>query len=220
MKITYIKMTYILVAINIIVFLGLEILGNTEDVTFMMQYGAIYPPYILEDGEYWRLFTATFMHFGVSHLLNNMVMLASAGQILERALGKIKFLVLYLVGGIGGSLLSYCQMINSGEYKVAAGASGAIFGIIGALVWVVIVHKGKYENLTGKGMFMMIALCLYYGVATANIDNWGHIGGLVAGFLMCMIFYRRNVKKIDFGEQNLYTYTYDENIVCEVEDED
>ena len=65
---------------------------------------------------------------------------------------------------------------------------------------------------------MMIVLCLYYGVTAGNVDNWGHIGGLIMGFLICIIFYRRNIKKIDFTEQNLYTYTYDNN-TCEVEDE-
>ncbi len=213
------QITYILIGINIIVFLILEALGTTESSEFMMECGAIYPPYISEKGEYWRLFTATFMHFGVSHLVNNMLLLGSAGRILEKAIGKVKYLVLYLIAGIGGSLLSYSQMMHAGDYKVAAGASGAIFGIIGALAWVVIVNKGKYETLTGKGLIIMIVLCLYYGVATANVDNWGHIGGLVMGFIVCMIFYQRNVKKIDFVEQNLYTYTYDENITCEVENE-
>ncbi len=213
------KVTYILIIINIIVYLFLEITDNTESAEFMMEHGAIYPPRILEDGEYWRLITATFMHFGLPHLLNNMVILASAGQILERAMGKWKFLILYILAGIGGSTLSYSQMLSSGEYRVAAGASGAVFGIMGALAWIVILHKGKYETLTGKGLVLMIALCLYYGVTAGNIDNWGHIGGLVMGFVISIILYRRNVKKIDFAEQNLYTYTYEKN-TCEVEDED
>jgi len=214
------KITYVLIAINIVVYLIMEMIGNTESAEFMMEHGAIFPPYILEDGEYWRLFTATFLHFGLPHLLNNMVILGSAGQILERAMGRSKFLLLYLMAGIGGSLLSFGQMVYSADYKVSAGASGAIFGIIGALAWIVIIHKGKYETLTGKGLIAMLVLCLYYGISTGNVDNWGHIGGFLMGFLVAVIFYRRNVKKIDFAEQNLYTYTYDENISSEVEDED
>lgn len=212
------KVTFVLIIINVIAYLTLEIFGDTESAKYMMDVGAIYPPYIVEKGQYWRLFTATFMHFGLPHLMNNMVILGSAGQILEKALGKWKFLVLYLCAGIGGSVLSCGQMLASGDYGVAAGASGAVFGIIGALVWIVIVHKGRYESLTGKGLTIMIVLCLYYGVTAGNVDNWGHIGGLIMGFLMCIIFYRRNIKKIDFTEQNLYTYTYDNN-TCEVEDE-
>lgn len=184
--------TIALIICNVIIFFLLESMGQTESAVFMMQNGAIYPPYISENGEYWRLFTATFMHFGFGHLLHNMVMLAAAGQILERAMGKAKFLFLYFMAGIGGSLLSYMQMLHSGEYAVAAGASGAIFGIIGGLAWVVIVHKGHYETLTGKGMVGMIALSLYYGISTGNVDNWGHIGGLLMGFAMSMIFYNNS----------------------------
>jgi len=192
--------TIALIICNIIIFFILESMGQTENATFMMQNGAIYPPYILERGEYWRLFTATFMHFGLVHLLHNMVMLAAAGQILERALGKVKYLILYAMAGIGGSALSYMQMLRSGEYAVAAGASGAIYGVIGGLAWVVLRNKGHYETLTGRGIILMIGLCLYYGVSTGDVDNWGHIGGLCAGFVMSIIFYRRNTKKIDFEE--------------------
>ncbi len=199
------NVTMILIAVNVIVFFLLESQGRTESAELLMKYGAVYPPYIFGHGQYWRLFTATFLHFGFGHLLNNMVMLGAAGQILERALGKVKFLILYLLAGVGGCTLSYMQMLHSGEYAVAAGASGSVFGIIGGLAWLVIVHKGRYETLTGKGMLGMIILCLYYGVSTGNVDNWGHIGGLFMGFLLCIIFYRRNAKKIDFNEQNLYT---------------
>lgn len=194
------NMTIALIIVNVIIFFILETMGQTESATFMMDHGAVYPPYIYEKGEYWRFFTATFMHFGFGHLLNNMVMLGAAGQILERALGKIKFLILYLLAGVGGCALSYYQMMQSGEYAVAAGASGSIFGIVGALVWIVVVHKGRYETLTGKGMLGMVVLCLYYGVSTGNVDNWGHIGGLIMGFLLSIIFYRRNTKKIDFRD--------------------
>ena len=215
-----ISMTVVLIAVNVLIFFIVEIMGDSESAHFMVQSGAIYPPHILEDGEYWRLLTATFLHFGGSHLLNNMVMLGAAGQILERAIGKWKFLLLYLIAGIGGSALSYWEMVHTGEYAVSAGASGAVFGIIGALVWVVIRNKGKYETLTGKGMLIMVALCLYYGVTAGNVDNWGHIGGFIMGFVMSIIFYRSSIKKIDFAEQNLYTYTYEENRTGEVEDED
>lgn len=214
------SITIFFIIINITVFFTMELLGDTESAEFMIEHGGIYPPAILEDGEYWRLLSATFLHFGFDHLLSNMVMLGAAGQILERALGKLKFAVLYLASGIGGSLLSYTLMVLGGDYAVAAGASGAIFGIIGALAWIVIVHKGQYETLTGKGIALMIALCLLFGVTTGNVDNWGHIGGLLMGFLMGMILYRRNAKQVDFTEENLYTYSYDENNTGEVEDED
>ena len=193
------NMTISLIIINVIIYFILEFMGNTESVNFMMQYGAIYPPLITENGEYWRFFTATLMHFGFEHLLNNIVMLGAAGPILERAIGKIKYGILYFFEGIGGCILSYLQMMQSGEYAVAAGASGSIFGIVGALAWILIIHKGRYKNLTGRGMIIMIVISLYYGVSTGDVDNWGHIGGFLMGFLLSIIFYPRNTKEIDFS---------------------
>ena len=197
--------TFALVAINSIVFVMLEIMGDTQNSEFMAHMGAVWPPYILKQGQYWRLLTATFMHFGFDHILNNMLILVCAGMILEDALGHVKYLILYLIAGIGGSTLSYIQMLHSGDYAVAAGASGAIFGIIGALLWIVIVHKGRYETLTGKGLFFMIVISLYYGIHTGGVDNWGHIGGLIMGFLMGILLYRKKPKYVDFGDENSYT---------------
>lgn len=184
-------MTFSLAAINVIAFFVLELMGDTLDTGFMMQIGAVYPDLLAKKGEYWRLFTATFMHFGFEHLLNNMLILLCAGAILERALGHVKYLILYLCAGIGGSTLSFLQMLRSGDYAVSAGASGAIFGIVGALLWIVIRHRGRYETLTGKGLVFMIVITLYYGISTGGIDNWGHIGGLAMGFLLGALLYRK-----------------------------
>lgn len=180
-------------------------MGDTQNSEFMASMGAVWPPYILEQGQYWRLLTATFMHFGFDHILNNMLILICAGIILEDALGHVKYLILYLIAGIGGSTLSYLQMLHSGDYAVAAGASGAIFGIIGALLWIVIVHKGRYETLTGKGLLFMIVISLYYGIHSGGVDNWGHVGGLIMGFLMGILLYRKKPKYIDFEDENPYT---------------
>ena len=199
-----------LIIINCIIFLIMEILGNTQSAAFMLEHGGIFPLKIVEEGECWRLFTSMFLHFGFDHLLNNMVMLGAAGRILEKEMGKIKYFLLYIIAGIGGGALSCFQMLRSGDYAVAAGASGAIFGIVGALCWIVIVHKGRFRSLTGKGLLIMLVLCLYYGIAAGNVDNWGHIGGLLMGFVMGILFYgrghkNREVKPIDFEDENLYT---------------
>ena len=182
----------------------LEILGNTENSEFMVRMGAVWPPYV-KQGEYWRLFTATFMHFGFEHILNNMLVLICAGPILEKAMGHIKYLCLYLIAGVGGSTLSYVQMIARGKYDVSAGASGAIFGIIGALLWIVMIHKGRYESLTGKGLLFMIVISLYYGITSVAVDNWAHIGGLAMGFVFAIILYRKPRKAVDLSGENPYT---------------
>ena len=104
-----------LIITNIIVFILLELRGNSLEAEYMMEMGAVYPDKIQNNGEYWRLLTSTFMHFGFRHLLNNMVLLGTAGQILERALGPVKYFILYILSGVGGSTLSYIQMIYSGD---------------------------------------------------------------------------------------------------------
>ena len=188
-------MTIGFAAMNIIVFLVMELLGDTQSTKYMAEHGAMHPLFITQDHQYWRFFTAMFLHFGSEHLLNNMVVLGASGVILEEALGHVKFTVLYVLAGIGGSILSCMEMLTANDYAVSAGASGAIFGVIGGLLWVVICHKGHYETLSGKGLLVMIALSLYYGISTGGVDNWGHIGGLIMGFLLCMILYRKNANE-------------------------
>ena len=120
----------------------------------------------------------------------------------------------YVISGFGGSILSYLQMCYSGDYAVSAGASGAIFGIIGGLLWIVIRHKGRYETLTGKGLLFMIVISLYYGVRSGDVDNWGHLGGLLMGFLMGIILYRKRAKTVDFNGGNPYTNYYQKFNIC------
>ena len=180
-----------LAAVNVIVFLVLTFLGDTEDAVFMVDHGAAYPELVIGKGEWYRLFTCMFLHFGIDHLMNNMVLLVVAGTQLERALGKIKYLMLYLAAGLGSSLLSLGMMVKTGDLAVAAGASGAVYGIIGALLWVAIRNRGKFENLTTRGLVIMIGLCLYFGFTSTGVDNWGHVGGLVSGFILCILLYRK-----------------------------
>ena len=184
--------TVALIVINVAVFLILSAMGDTEDAVFMMNHGGMYEPLIVQEHEYYRLFTSMFLHFGMSHLLNNMVLLGALGWNLEKKKKKIKFLIIYLVSGLGGNLLSlyYDQSLPLGERAVSAGASGAIFGLMGALLYVVIANRGRLGRLSGRGMLFMIALSLYYGLTSTGVDNWAHIGGLVCGFILSVILYR------------------------------
>lgn len=184
--------TVVLIVINVAVFLILSAMGDTEDAVFMMNHGGMYEPLIVQEHEYYRLFTSMFLHFGMSHLLNNMVLLGALGWNLEIETGKIKFLIIYLVSGLGGNLLSLFNDLRLplGEQAVSAGASGAIFGLMGALLFVVIANRGRLGRLSGRGILFMIALSLYYGLTSTGVDNWAHIGGLVCGFILSAILYR------------------------------
>lgn len=185
--------TIALAVINIAIFLIIEVsTGSTLDSGNLVKWGAFYTP-LVSEGQYWRLFTAMFLHAGIQHLLNNMLMLAALGTTLEPLLGHVKYLVLYLAGGLAGNLVSYWFYLKDGESVVAVGASGAIFAVMGALVWIIIRNKGRVQNLSLMQMMVMLALSLYFGFVAANVANTAHIGGLIAGFLLSMLLYRKPV---------------------------
>lgn len=190
----YVNGTIIL--INAAVFLYLEFSGSTMNPGFMIQKGAMYDPLILDYNQYYRLFTSIFMHFGVSHLLNNMLVLFVLGDNLERALGKIKYLILYLVSGVGANVISLMTDIWSGNLNtISAGASGAIFGVVGGLIYAVAINKGRLEDLSTGQLMVLVLLTLYHGYTSAGIDNAAHIGGLLLGILLGAILYRKPKKR-------------------------
>lgn len=180
--------TVILIFLNTGIWLFMEITGDTQDAVFMLEHGAAYTPTIIEGGEKWRLFTSMFLHFGADHLVNNMLILGLMGLRLEHTLGSVRFLILYLASGLCGNILSLYQEMAAEDFAVSAGASGAVFGVIGGLIAWAIFHRGKVEGLTTRGLFGMAVLSLYYGFSTAGVDNWGHIGGILGGFLLGVIF--------------------------------
>ena len=157
-------MNTMMIVINAIVFAVMELTGSTLDTMYMLEHGASYAPWILEYGQYWRLFTSMFMHFGISHLGNNMLVLFLLGDNVERAVGRWKYTVIYLMSGLAGSCLSFAGSLVKREYAVCAGASGAIFGIIGALFYIVAVNRGRLEDMTTRRLGIMIVVSLYLPV--------------------------------------------------------
>lgn len=183
--------TVALIVINIVVFFILTMFGDTEDAVFMLQHGAMYEPYIIEGHEYYRIFTCLFLHFGITHLLNNMVLLGALGWNLELEIGKVRFVIIYFASGIVGNIVSLFYDLTLEQPAVSAGASGAIFGLMGALLYVVIANRGRLGRLSGRGMLVMVILSLYFGLTSTGVDNLAHIGGLVSGFLLAVLLYRR-----------------------------
>ena len=149
----------------------------------------MYTPLVLENAEYYRLIACVFLHFGIDHLMNNMVLLGALGWNLETEIGSIKFLLIYFVSGIGANLISLAMDLRTGNMAVSVGASGAVFGLLGALLWVVIRNKGKIGRLTGRGMLFMVLLSLYFCFTSTGVDNAAHVGGLVCGFLTAVILH-------------------------------
>jgi len=201
-KTAYVNFT--IIAINIIVFLYLEMRGSTEDAMFMVAHGALFEPAVLYGEEYWRLLTSVFMHFGVEHLANNMLILFVLGDNLERALGKVKYAVFYLVCGIGANVASLCINVIQDDYAVSAGASGAIFGVIGGLVYAVAVNRGRLEDLSTRQMVVLAGVSLYHGFASSGVNNVAHVAGLLLGILMGVILYRRSGRRTGWIKEDIW----------------
>lgn len=184
-----------LIVLNILVFILTEITGGSQNTENMISWGAMYVPLIMGNQEYYRLLSSVFLHFGMAHLANNMLIQFILGDYLERSMGKIKFLLLYLIGGIGGNFISGCMELRSGFYAVSAGASGAIFAVMGGLIYVVLINRGHLEDLTTKKLLIMAGFSLYFGFTSTGVDNAAHMGGLFCGFVFALLVYRRRRRR-------------------------
>lgn len=194
------KANLTIVAINVLVFVILRIIGNTEDAQFMLAHGACFAP-LVEEGEVYRLFTAMFLHFGVEHLIGNMLLLIFLGDTLERVVGPVRYMIIYLLGGLCGNVISCYIAIRQKNYMVSAGASGALFAVIGALVYFVLRKKGDVEEISGKGLLMMAGLSIAQGFTASGVDGYAHIGGFLCGMLLSF-FVARCGKKDEKRQEN------------------
>lgn len=181
--------TFLLIAINVGIFFWLEMKGSTESVLFMLKHGAAFQKNIVDKKEYYRLFTCMFLHFGFAHLLNNMVSLWLLGSETERFYGKIKFLLIYIISGLTGSILSTGYYYVTDGNVVSAGASGAIYGIMGALVVKLIESGRKNKSELTKIIFVFFILMMV-GRSGEGIDNIAHIGGFVGGLISGIVSYK------------------------------
>lgn len=182
---------WIIILANIVVYILLELGGSTENSLYMLAKGALNVELVKGRGEYYRIFTSMFMHAGFSHLFNNMFVLWYIGDNLERAVGHVRYLIMYMAGGLLANLAAlFCYDIMNVSV-CCVGASGAIFSVVGALFYIVIANKGRLEDLTAVKLGIYIFLSIYLGIQSATTSNSAHIGGLVAGIILAMIIYRR-----------------------------
>lgn len=175
-----------LVGVNVIVFLIGTFTGSTlYDAGIMSAYD------VLTNREYGRILWAMFLHSDISHLFNNMVILFFLGAMIEKEVGHVKYGILYFLAGIGGNLLSLLAKVMTDDISGSIGASGAVFGLDGALLAMVLFSGRKIESVTPARVIFMIAYSLYSGFTGENIDNAAHIGGLAIGFgataVMCAV---------------------------------
>ncbi len=176
--------TISIVAINIIIFIICTFTGN-----LLYNKGAFSALNIIEDNEYYRILSCIFLHWDMDHLLSNMLILYYLGEVVEKHFGHVRYGIIYFAAGIFGNLLSMSYEIYTDYYILSAGASGAVFGVIGALLLLVLVHKGHSEQITLGRLLFMIAYSLYSGFVGSNINNAAHIGGFLSGVGVAFVFW-------------------------------
>lgn len=186
-------MNLLLIGINIVIFVILEVLGDTEDASFMLKWGAAYAPDIL-DGEWYRLFTSMFLHFGLHHLINNMLMLLFMGDLLEGVVGKWRYLCIYIGGGLAGNVVSLYMSTKTAQYAVSAGASGAVFAVTGAIIILMLRNVEYVRKDTIVRLILVTALMIYNGFETGGVDNAAHIGGILSGMVLMLLLYHNHTQ--------------------------
>jgi rhomboid protease GluP len=169
--------TIALVAVNVIVFLICTFTGD-----LLYNKGAFGVTDIIEDGAYYRMLTSMFLHADIQHLFSNMIVLYYIGEIVEKHLGHIPYVALYFLSGIAGNVFSMLYELLTGSYFSSVGASGAVFGVEGALLFLVIWHHGKLESLNAGRVAFSIAFSLYCGFTSTYVNNAAHVGGVLMGF--------------------------------------
>ena len=180
------RITYILIGLNTLVYVAMVLSGisaSEPTVPQLLHWGANFGP-LDRAGQWWRLLTACFLHIGFLHIAFNMYVLYQAGPFTERLFGGARFLVIYILAGLGGNVLG----ILLHPVVVSAGASGAIFGVYGGLLAFLLRERAALRpeavRAIGQSALIFIGFNLFYGLASAHTDMTAHVGGLFTGFVV------------------------------------
>lgn len=179
------KVTSGLMVINIIVFIMMTLSGGSENIENLIRFGAN-SKILVAEGEWWRLFTASFIHIGFFHILFNMYFFYSLGPVFERLFGSMNFLIIYLIAGIFGNLLSFAF---GSPYTVSAGASTSLYGMLGLAIGLMATYRDdEIIRSFGASFISVVVINVIYSLLAPGVGIYGHLGGFVAGFLLAGIF--------------------------------
>lgn len=178
--------TNLLVLSNVIVYIITAIGGDVLDAAYINKVGGLSAPSIMYDNEWYRLLTCMFLHFGFRHLVNNMFLLFIMGNVVERNMGTLNYIYLYFAAGLASSfstLIYYkSHMIMN---SVSAGASGAIFGVVGGMLALLILKREGQEIIIR--FFVFILFSIASGLLSGTVNNVAHISGAISGFVIAVI---------------------------------
>ncbi len=174
--------TFLLMAVNVLVF-GYDYLFAGGEL--MVSYG-LYGPAV-ERGEWIRLLTSMFLHGNLQHLAGNMISLYFYGNVSERALGHVRFLVVYLLGGLIGSLFVVSVERFTGNFALTVGASGAIFAVLGSILIVAWLKRYLVRGISPKRVLFASIFSLASGIGVQGVSFTGHLGGFIGGVLVTLV---------------------------------
>lgn len=169
--------TYTLLLINIILFIIMELSGGSQN-PYVLRYFGIKINSLIASGQYWRLLTSAFIHIGYAHIAFNMYGLYNIGTLSENMFGSRKYLFIYLLSALWGSISSFLL-----SPIPSAGASGALFGLFGTLLYIGQKKPRLFLTSFGINILVVLGFNLLYGFSSSGIDNYAHVGGLIGGFL-------------------------------------
>lgn len=179
------KVTSGLMVINIIVFILMTLSGGSENIENLIRFGAN-SKILVAEGEWWRLFTASFIHIGFFHIMFNMYFFYSLGPVFERLFGSMNFLIIYLIAGIFGNLLFFAF---GSPYTVSAGASTSLYGMLGLAIGLMVTYRDdEIIRSFGASFISVVVINVIYSLLAPGVGIYGHLGGFVAGFLLAGIF--------------------------------
>jgi len=175
-------------------------MGDVSNGRFLYEYGAffthpIYDPFGLD--EPWRYVTSVFMHGSFMHLIQNMIMLIIMAPPLERIMKSGRYIVFYLLCGIGGNFVSagIDNLFGNGLGHLAVGASGAIYGVLGAYLFLVVFRKKWLDASSIRTIYWIVGSGIVFSLVYSEVDFWGHVGGLITGFVLYRLFDRITSRK-------------------------
>lgn len=180
------KVTFVLLAIMIVYFIFISLNGGSTDIETLVKYGALFPPFVLQFHHYYRFVTAIFIHIGITHILFNGYALYIFGPQIENLMGSGKYLLFFLLTGIGGNIITFFFDFVS----VSAGASGSLFGLLGAFVYLIHRHPYMISPAGKRSLLKLLGINLLLTLAVPSISVTAHLGGLIIGYLLSYIFIR------------------------------
>ena len=180
-------MNVIIIIINILIFLYTD--SSPDIISSLVDKAALSWDRVFNSHEYYRMVTSMFLHSNIDHIFNNMLVLLFIGSYLEYAVGKLNYIIIYFSSGILAGCTSMVYNMMRNDNTCSIGASGAIFGIMGALVFIILIKYRNSNNIDLRKILFMAALSLYSGFTSQGVDNADHVGGFIGGFLVTALIY-------------------------------